>query len=153
MKRHSKRISGWSLKVLFFILWVFAACTSGTSTRKVTNVDPKLAYGSYRNDFAVIVDVREKDEIDQGMAAPALWMPTSQIEAEGPEWKAFVSKLSKDKEIMVYCRSGRRSGNAASKLAALGFKASNLGAFKDWVDAGLPTLKPAGAVKGLAEKH
>ena len=53
------------------------------------------------------------------------------------DWKDFLTK-SGDKQIIVYCRTGRRSGAVAEALAAKGHKVANAGGFKDWQDAGLP---------------
>ena len=105
-------------------------------------MDPKEAYGMLRNDFAVLLDVREENEISQGMVAGSLWMPfTSKIEKNAPEWESWRDTLPKDKLIIVYCRSGRRSGIVAELLAAKGFRVANMGAFDDWVKAGLPLKK------------
>ena len=47
--------------------------------------------------------------------------------------------LEKSKKIAVYCRSGRRSANAARRLAAEGFQCVNLkGGIMAWKDAGKP---------------
>ncbi|OFZ19814.1 MAG: hypothetical protein A2X94_17230 [Bdellovibrionales bacterium GWB1_55_8] len=119
------------------------ACTQKTEAFKI---DPKEAFGMIRNDFAVLVDVRESSEIAEGMAAGAQWMPfTSKIEANHPEWEKWAQSLPKDKTIIVYCRSGRRSGLAAERLAAKGFRAANMGGYTDWIGAGLPAKKPESA--------
>ena len=41
------------------------------------------------------------------------------------DWDAQVAKLDKDKPIMVYCKVGGRSGNAASKLSKMGSALTN----------------------------
>ncbi|MCM2278584.1 MAG: rhodanese-like domain-containing protein [Oligoflexia bacterium] len=118
------------------------ACTKSAVPPSVAAVSPREVEGMLRNDFAVLIDVREEPEIKEGMADRALWFPTSKIEANDPSWKEFVAKLPKDKQIVFYCRRGRRSGIAAQKLASEGFRTANMGAFQDWVDAGLPVKKP-----------
>lgn len=117
-------------------------CNAETKPGSVSPITPREAEGMLRNDFAVQVDVREEKEIAEGMAARALWFPTSKISDTSPEWKAFVAKLPRDKEIVLYCRSGNRSGKVADLLAKQGFKTRNMGAFDEWVAAGLPTRKP-----------
>ena len=108
----------------------------------VESISPREALGLVSNQFAVIVDVREKDEIAAGMAGPAQWIANTKIEANDQEWKDFVAKLPKNKKIICYCRSGARSGRAAAKLAAMGFKAANMGGFEGWVSENLPVKKP-----------
>ena len=52
------------------------------------------------------------------------------------------AKLPKDKTIAVYCRSGRRSTNAAGKLADVGYKCVNLkGGILAWKEANMPVIK------------
>lgn len=123
-------------------LVVFSGCFSKNENTPVASVTPMEAYGALKNGFAVLVDVREKDEIAQGMAAPARWIATSEIDARGPAWNDFVKSLPKDKQIVFYCRSGNRSGRAASALSAQGFRTANMGGFAGWSAAGLPTKKP-----------
>lgn len=79
--------------------------------------------GSY-----VIVDVRRADEYAQGHIPGAINIANEEIIDDDP------AELSdKDQLIYVYCRSGRRSQEAAAKLAALGY--SNViecGGIMDW---------------------
>lgn len=104
------------------------------------------AAGQVQNGFAVLVDVREADEVSVGMAEPALWVPLTDIENEGPRWKEFLGKLKKDQKVILYCESGYRATRVAEILSKLGYEALLLGKgrFKDWKEAGLPTKPGAG---------
>ena len=52
------------------------------------------------------------------------------------------AKLPIDKTIAIYCRSGRRSANAAGKLADVGYKCMNLkGGIIAWKEANMPVIK------------
>lgn len=126
---------------VFAVFSVFGASGCTQKTAQVKSISPNETEGLLRNDFAVLVDVRELDEVKEGMAAPAQWMPLSKIQANDPEWQQFLEKLPKDKQIVVYCRSGRRSGIVAEMLAAKGLKVYNMGGFQSWKDAGLPVKK------------
>ena len=54
----------------------------------------------------------------------------------------FQKELKKDETVLVYCRSGRRSMNAAEILTELGYKVINLeGGIIDWEGNGLPTVE------------
>ncbi|MEZ5412873.1 MAG: rhodanese-like domain-containing protein [Opitutaceae bacterium] len=87
---------------------------------------------------AVLVDVREPAEwADSGVAAPAALLSLSDLRGERTQWKAFLAQ-NKDKELILYCRSGNRSGIAANILEKKGFKVANAGGFKHWAGAGLP---------------
>ena len=110
------------------------------SKAPVTN--PKEAYQEAKKGNAILVDVREQNEIQDGMAQGARWIPTSEIQAGGPQWQKFVSELPKDKRIVIYCAAGVRAGRVAAKLETMGYQTANIGGYKDWVQAGLPTQKP-----------
>ena len=90
---------------------------------------------------AVLIDVREPSEWAEGVAKPAVLLPLSDLTGSRTKWKPFL-ELNRDKELLVYCRSGNRSGKAAGILSREGFKVSNAGSFDAWKNAGLPTRKP-----------
>ena len=91
---------------------------------------------------AVLIDVREPSEwADTGVAAPAVLLPKSEFDAGlAGDWQDFLAKVG-DKQILTYCRSGKRSGAVAEALAAKGHKTANVGRFQDWQSAGLPVRK------------
>lgn len=63
---------------------------------------------------AVIVDVRTPWEFEAGHAKGAVNIPFDQIAARAGE-------LPRDRPVVLYCRTGRRSGIAAGELQRLGF--------------------------------
>ncbi len=94
---------------------------------------------------AVLVDCREPAEWADGVAAPAVLLPKSDVDGDQKQWKEFLAK-NKDKQIILYCRGGGRAAEVAGKLADQGLKTANVGGLKDWTAAGLPT-RPAAAPK------
>lgn len=91
---------------------------------------------------AVLVDVREPDEwAETGVAKPAHLLALSDLTGPRQKWKAFLNQ-HRQREFILYCRSGGRSGNAGRILAGEGFKVANLGGFSVWTAAGLPTRQP-----------
>jgi molybdopterin/thiamine biosynthesis adenylyltransferase len=89
-------------------------------------------------DFALL-DVREKDEWDQGHIDGALFLPRGFLEVK-------VEKMLQDKEqpVVVYCAGGVRSAFAARSLAQLGYTnvRSMSGGVRDWKDNGYPMVVP-----------
>ena len=80
-----------------------------------------------RNDGHIIVDVRRQDEFDAGHISGAVCIPNESI-PPAPELLG-----DKDQIILVYCRSGRRSKEAAQKLADLGYSnVYEFGGIIDW---------------------
>jgi len=90
---------------------------------------------------AVLVDVREPGEWRSGVAQPAALLPFSDLRGPRQQWGAFLAK-HREKQIILYCASGLRSGSAASLLRKEGFTVANLGGFFAWAQAGLPVKKP-----------
>ena len=69
-----------------------------------------------QEDGHVIVDVRRQDEYDAGHIPGAILIPNESIETTPP-----AELPDKAQIILVYCRSGRRSKEAAQKLADMGY--------------------------------
>ena len=63
---------------------------------------------------AVFVDVRNPSELNEGYAPHAVNIPL-------PELKQRVGELPKDKDLLIYCRSGRRSEAATRILMEQGY--------------------------------
>lgn len=87
----------------------------------------------------ILIDVREKDEIQAGMIKDAHWFALSKFKAD-PSWKEEFKKLTKGKEILLYCRSGARSGRVKEILEKEGISAKNIGGYMHLKDQ-LPTTK------------
>jgi rhodanese-related sulfurtransferase len=108
------------------------------------SVSPQEAAKLVAAGKAVLVDVREPAEWKEtGVAAPAVLLPKSDFDGDQKQWKEFLAKNG-DKQVLVYCRSGRRSDAVAKALADKGVKAANVGGLGDWTKAGLPVRKVAG---------
>ena len=76
----------------------------------------------------IILDVREQDEYDSGHIPGAILIPYTEIEN-----KAIEMLPDKDAQILVYCRSGRRSKIASESLAKLGYtNIKEFGGMIDW---------------------
>lgn len=86
-----------------------------------------------------VVDVRSAEEYAEGHLKGAVRVTWSGEELE----KQALAKLAKDKPMLVYCRSGRRSTAAADFLSKLGFEViRNLeGGILAWQKAGKPVEK------------
>ncbi len=126
----------------FAILATLAAALATADEPRPPKIEPKAAAQAVEKGEAVLVDVREKDEIAQGMAAPARWFATSRIQANEGDFRSFLATLPKGKQVIFYCAAGARADRAARKAMALGYKVANMGGYDDWVDAKLPTRKP-----------
>ena len=76
----------------------------------------------------IILDTREQDEFDEGHIPGAILIPYTEIENKAEEMLP-----DKDAQILVYCRSGRRSKIASESLAKLGYtNVKEFGGIIDW---------------------
>ncbi|MBR6950420.1 MAG: rhodanese-like domain-containing protein [Oscillospiraceae bacterium] len=107
-------------------LLLLAGCGSGKREREK---EEPAASGSYRQISQeealrmmeeetgyVILDVRRADEFEAGHIPNALLIPNESIEDVPP-----AQLPDKEQLILIYCRSGNRSKQAAQKLADMGY--------------------------------
>lgn len=122
------------MKIIFSSLLVLFATTS------VAAIEPRIAYDMVIEGKAVMIDVREKEEVDEGMVDEAVWFPKSKIDTD-PNWPEDFLVLTEAKEIFLYCRSGRRSEEVRKVLKINGIESVNLGGYNQ-LKTILPTAIP-----------
>ena len=98
---------------------------------------PEEAEVAIREGSVQLVDVRHADEHEAGHIAGDRHIPFDRLRDE-------VDTLDREKPLLLYCRSGDRSGSAADALRASGWNANSIeGGLLDWVERGLP-IEPEG---------
>lgn len=107
----------------------------------IPRLDPADCAERIRSGAVILIDVREPDEWQEGVADRAALLPLSDLNGARTHWNPFLEK-SANRELVLYCRAGGRSLIAAKVLAAEGFRTANGGAFSAWVEAGWPTVLP-----------
>ena len=75
-----------------------------------------LLIGLSGNAYSVMIDVRTNEEWRAGYIEGAIHIPLSEIKKNIENYE-----ISKDEEILLYCRSGNRSGRAKVILDELGY--------------------------------
>ena len=104
-------------RVLPFLLSVFSLVVCSAQAEGYTQIDQETAKEMMKaDDGHVIVDVRRQDEYDAGHIPGAVLIPNESIGGSAPE-----ALPDFDQIILIYCRSGNRSKQAAQKLAAMGY--------------------------------
>jgi rhodanese-related sulfurtransferase len=109
--------------------------------KNCSTVSPKEAAAAVESGTAVLVDVREPAEWNGGVAQGAFLLSLSDLRGPREHWNPFLGK-NRSKRILLYCKSGMRSGMAASMLKAEGFDTANIGTFSSWQESGLPVRMP-----------
>jgi rhodanese-related sulfurtransferase len=104
--------------------------------RNVTEIRPTDALEKLKSGDAVMIDVREKDEWDEGHIPDAIHLSRGTIEFDIEEKVPDVNTT-----VILHCGGGGRSALAAESLQKMGYKnvRSMAGGFKAWKNAGLPT--------------
>ena len=106
------------LLLLILSLMLLSSCgSSGSSTNSYRQISMDEAVKMMKNEKNyIILDVRRPDEYAEGHIPGAINVPNEEIGT------AEISQLpDKSQLILVYCRSGRRSKEAAGKLVKLGY--------------------------------
>lgn len=121
-------------KIVTCILTILGL-TSAYGQKNYEDADVKSFYELMQRPNVFLLDVRTEEEFAEGHIEGA--MIIDQKESDFVE--KVKAQIPKDKIIAIYCRSGRRSSNAAERLATLGYKSVNLkGGIIEWREAGLP---------------
>ena len=105
-------------------LFMFMQSGNANQTMKYEELQNKL---NAQENF-VLLDVRTQEEFDAGHIAGAILLPYDEINL-----KAATVLPEKEKEIVLYCRSGRRSAIAKKALLELGYKdVEDFGGINRW---------------------
>jgi sulfur-carrier protein adenylyltransferase/sulfurtransferase len=107
---------------------------------RIREIDTAGAADEIRAPGAIVLDVREPDEYEQGALPGALHIPRGHLESQ------VEGRITDhDAHIVVYCAGGTRSAFAADTLTQLGYSdvTSMAGGFNKWKDEGRAWLTPA----------
>jgi phage shock protein E len=100
----------WGILIVCGAIFMFFSFSAADSFLTPAEARSKV------NGGALLIDVRSAEEFSSGHLAGAANIPHTEIDA-------IVKKIGPDmqREVVLYCRSGRRSGIAASALKARGY--------------------------------
>lgn len=111
----------------------------------VPKISPKEAQDLIAKGNALVVDVRDAPEVEKsGKIKGALHVSRGMLEFRADPDSPYHDKaFAKDKTVILYCASGGRSALSGKTLKDLGYgQVYNVGAFKDWAEAGGAVEKP-----------
>lgn len=101
----------------FFILFIFIIFIISCSNRGYKNVNLKNAVKTVNNSTnLILLDVRTAEEYSLGSIPNSI-----NIDVLSSDFKSKIELLDKNKEYLVYCRSGNRSSIASSIMSTNGF--------------------------------
>lgn len=123
-----------SIIIIISILFSIMECKA----QELKSVTPKEFEELIADTTVQVLDVRTPEEYAEGHISRAI-----NIDVLNPNFKASaIATLNPQRTVAVYCRSGRRSKQAANVLLNNGFTIIELDkGFLSWVDANLHTTK------------
>lgn len=105
-----------SLILSIVIGFTFFNCNQ-SSAQQSTLLEPKEFKEFLATNDVILVDVRTPKEFSSGHIENAI-----NINFLSSEFDKKIQKLDTTKTLVIYCRSGNRSGKSTSKLVKAGFK-------------------------------
>ncbi len=139
MKKHWSKIVALALVVLVIVISCIGRPAKSISdetthiksviTAQYRKISPVLAKEMIDSgDELIIVDVRTASEFSQGHIPDAILIPNETIGSTPP-----TELPDKEAVILIYCRSGNRSAQAARKLVSMGYlNVYDFGGIIDW---------------------
>lgn len=105
--------------ILIISIMICIGCGNKIAYKTIT---PKETFNEITE--SIIIDVRSKAEYDSGHIESSINIPHTEIEK---------INYKKNKKIIVYCASGKRSKIAAEKLNEMGYKnVYDMGSISNW---------------------
>lgn len=112
------------------ISFIFLACKpkaenttknqNSESLTEIQDISLEEAAEKISKGEAIFIDVRTDQEVGDGMIPGSV-----HIDIKSSTFEEQLAELDKDKEYVVYCRSGGRSARACKKMQSMGFKKLN----------------------------
>ena len=118
-----------AVSVAMMLIPLLVGCNGVDHTNTYEQITPAEAIALMDSeDGYVILDVRTPEEFAERHIEGAILIPDYEI---GEKAESILT--DKEQLILVYCRSGRRSKNAANELATLGYtNIKEFGGINDW---------------------
>jgi rhodanese-related sulfurtransferase len=123
------------MKKIITCLLAVLGLTSACGQKNYEEVDVNGFADLIADSSIIIIDTRTAEEYRDGHIEKAI-----NIDVKKDDFlQRAKAALPTDKRIAVYCRSGRRSANACTKLSAEGYKCVNLkGGITAWIEEKRP---------------
>ncbi len=116
-------------------LLLLLAGMCGGCTSSAEGSEPRAAYTQVKEQGALLLDVRTRQEFLQGRIDGAKNIPVTELKQRLHEIETLVAG-DKSRPVVVYCARGYRASQAREILLNAGFeKVTNLGGISDWPEA------------------
>ena len=103
------------LVMLIVVVAISAGCNHVVASRGGISMTTEEALSLWRAQKAVIIDVRTLQEYQEGHIPDAVLIPLNQLETR-------LDEIPQDQQVLLICRSGRRSAQGTNLLRSKGFE-------------------------------
>lgn len=127
-------------KILLSIIGLFTSCFCCCGQQKFKTIDADKFEQMIAMPDVQLVDVRTQEEYNEGHIKEGRIL---NLNVQKDDFMSKAKKLlDKKRPVAVYCRSGKRSANAANKLSAEGYEVIDLkGGILEWQSRGKKVYK------------
>lgn len=119
--------------VIVLLTAIMTSCSAQTQRLNAVDFEKKI-----HAEQTVLIDIRTPQEFDSGHLKNAI-----NINFYSTSFKEEINKIGYNKNVLIYCASGNRSGQALQKLKGSSFKslADLQGGIGAWASAGKNMVK------------
>ena len=118
--------------ILLFCCFLIIGCGNEENKEGVTMISKEQVI-EYMDNGAILIDVRSKEEFNGGNIEGSINIDVNDILSSNGLIYNGLKKIDTSSVIIVYCRSGNRSSQAANKLLELGYtKVYDFGSIDNW---------------------
>jgi rhodanese-related sulfurtransferase len=117
-----------TFSITFIMSAFMVACNTSNNVLDVAQFEQKLTEPN-----TVLIDVRTPQEFNEGHITGAVNM-----DFYGDNFEVQINSIDKSKTVLVYCKSGNRSGKAASIMTKQNFNSvfDLSGGITNWIASG-----------------
>ena len=122
----------FTIVLVVFLSLITLSCKSDKSV--ITIVSTEEVETIMQSEDVQLIDVRTPEEYEEGHILNA-----QNIDYNSPNFEVDITKLDKTKPVLLYCKSGNRSGKSSQIFLEAGFKIiyDLEGGITEWIDKGL----------------
>lgn len=122
----------FTIVLVVFLSLITLSCKSDKSV--ITIVSTEEVETIMQSEDVQLIDVRTPEEYQEGHILNA-----QNIDYNSPDFEVDITKLDKTKPVLLYCKSGNRSGKSSQIFLEAGFKIiyDLEGGITEWIDKGL----------------
>ncbi len=133
-KKSKSKIFSLGITFVATVSLIILVITSIRSWKSPDEISPNEAYEKILSG-AFILDVRQTDEWKSAHIDGAVLIPLNELSNR-------LNEVPKDREVIIYCRSGKRSNSAKNLLLSSGYHnvMSLRGGINAWIRAKLPII-------------